>query len=68
MAQVVLSGGREPERLSLIRKGRGAEHHKGGTRLPAGSDGDRCIVSWLRNAVDADACAAAAEVPRPDTQ
>ncbi len=66
MAQVVTEHGREPTRLSLVRKGRGEEHHKGGTRLPAGSMGDRCIISWLAQAVDVDACTGAAEIPRPD--
>jgi hypothetical protein len=68
MAQVVTEHGREPERLSLVRKGRGTEHHKGGTRLPEGSMGDRCVTSWLAQAVDVDACTAAAEVLRPDAQ
>jgi len=67
LGQVVVEGGRQPERLSLVRKARGTEKHKGGGLLPEGSDGDRCIVSWLAGTLDVTACDNAAEFTRPDT-
>lgn len=63
---VVHEGGSRPERLTLVRKARGSEAHKGGTPMPAGSAGDRCLRSWLAQAVDLEACAEAAEVPGPE--
>ncbi len=47
MAEVVESGGAHPERLTLIRKARGTESHKGGIVFPVGSPGDQCLVTWL---------------------
>ncbi|MDI1484256.1 hypothetical protein [Polyangium sp. y55x31] len=54
-------GGRAPERLSLVRKARGEEAHKGGARIVPGDDADRCLTSWLSAATDEAACARAAE-------
>lgn len=62
---VVTSGGQDPERLSLVRKARGVERHKGGTQMQPGDALDRCLLSWLTGAVDADACARVASAPRP---
>lgn len=59
MAAVVADGGKEPERLTLVRKARNAEAHKGGQRIVPGSDADICLVSWLGGAVDANACRSA---------
>ncbi len=59
MRQVVADKGRDAERLTFVRKGRGQEAHKGGQRIVPGDPADRCILSWLGNAVDADACNAA---------
>lgn len=56
MREVVADRGAEPERLTLIRKARGTEHHKGNSPAPAGSDRDLCLVSWLSGAVDTAAC------------
>jgi hypothetical protein len=53
---VAAEHGREPERLTFIRKGRGVENHKGGVRLTPGEDADKCILSWLAGAVDANVC------------
>jgi hypothetical protein len=64
LRQVVAEKGARPERLTLVRKGRGAEEHKGGRRVVPGDPADRCVLSWLASAVDADACAAAAPPPR----
>jgi hypothetical protein len=45
-----------PQRLSLIRKSQGFDNHKGGLRLRAGSDFERCLFSWLAGGVDVPAC------------
>jgi hypothetical protein len=54
--------GHDPERLTFLRKGRGAEAHKGGTRLIVGGPADNCVLSWLAGSVDGATCRAA--VPR----
>lgn len=67
-AEVVADWGQGPERLTLVRKARGTEHHEGGAMARAGSAADRCLVSWLASAVDAQACedaAVAMEAPPP---
>lgn len=61
----VAAGRKDPTMLALIRKGRETESHKGGRRLRVGDPGDRCIVSWLAGAVDAAACATAADEKNP---
>jgi hypothetical protein len=63
MAAVVADGGARPERLTLVRKGRGTEHHKGGALIKAGDAQDRCLLSWLANAVDPIACTDALKAP-----
>lgn len=59
LAQVVADGGAHPERLSLVRKGTGLEHHKGGAPLQTGQDGDMCLRSWLAGQTDREACLSA---------
>jgi hypothetical protein len=59
---VAADHGKSPERLTFVRKGRGAEAHKGGTRIFVGDDADKCVLSWLSGAVDAPTCKRA--VPR----
>lgn len=44
------------DKLTLVRKARGSESHKGGGQIAAGSDADRCLTSWLLGALDAEAC------------
>jgi hypothetical protein len=56
MAAVVADGGAHPERLSLVRKARGLEHHKGGTLIHAGDDSDLCLASWLAGETRSDVC------------
>lgn len=56
MSEVVASGGANPERLTLVRKARGAEDHKGGAQMKEGDDQDRCLTSWLAGHTDAAAC------------
>ncbi len=59
LAAVVQDGGARPERLTLVRKARGTEHHKGGVLITPGDAQDRCLTSWLAGAVDEGACASA---------
>ena len=44
--------------LTLVRKPRLLESHKGGLVLPKGSAGDKCITSWIAGSVNHDACVA----------
>jgi len=53
---VVSAGGAGAERLSIVRKGRGDEDHKGGRRITAGDDSDACILSWLAGDVRIERC------------
>jgi hypothetical protein len=63
MRLVVLDKGFAPERLTLVRKGRGTEDHKGEGPIKVGDDADRCLVSWLASATDTAACSRAAVQP-----
>lgn len=65
MSLVVSERGRAPERLTLIRKARGSEAHKGGARIALGDDSDVCLTSWLGSALNEEACALAADLPPP---
>jgi hypothetical protein len=65
LSEVVSQGGREPARLTMVRKGRGAEAHKGHDPMPIGSDADHCLLSWLASQPTPVECAAAAEIERP---
>jgi hypothetical protein len=56
MSAVVADGGAHPERLTVVRKARGAEAHKGGAPLIEGDDGDLCLTSWLASQIQTDAC------------
>jgi hypothetical protein len=59
MTAVVRDGGASPERLTMIRKARGTESHKGGQLWNLGDDSDVCVASWLAGSVDKGACARA---------
>jgi hypothetical protein len=63
MKVVVEEDGAHPERLTLVRKSRGTEHHKGGALVMVGDAQDRCLTSWLAGAVDESACTAALATP-----
>ncbi|HEX4340526.1 MAG TPA: hypothetical protein VH062_31675 [Polyangiaceae bacterium] len=65
LAAVFREHGQKPERFIVVAKARGLEHHTGGTRLPAGSDGDRCLVSWLAGKLDEERCNADVFGPLP---
>jgi hypothetical protein len=57
MSAVVASGGANPQELTMVRKARGTEAHKGGTIWSEGDDSDTCVTSWLAGSTNAGACA-----------
>jgi hypothetical protein len=65
MSDVVEDGGQHPERLTLVRKARNLEHHKGGKLFVEGDERDRCLTSWLAGAVDLTSCKIGKELLRP---
>ena len=56
MRDVVNDKGADPERLTLVRKAKGLEQHKGDQRIVPGDDADKCLLGWLANATDIEAC------------
>lgn len=56
LSAVVADGGADPERLTLVRKARGIEHHKGGAPWKSGDDADTCLTSWIASKPDDSAC------------
>jgi len=67
MAAVVADGGRDPERLILIRKGRETTRHKGGKLMSPGDDLDRCLLAWVAGNIDEAACWMASRLAAPDS-
>jgi hypothetical protein len=65
LSDVVRDGGRDADRLTLVRKGRGSEEHKGGSAAPEGSASDRCLLSWLAGVLDTVSCEQGAALNRP---
>lgn len=59
----VVKGTQKADSLTLVRKARGTEAHKGGAMNPVGSNADRCLVSWLSGAIDTAACKDAVTSP-----
>ena len=57
-----------PDQLSLIRKARGLEHHKGGQRAQPGDSLDRCMVLWLIGEFAPDPCLDVVNATHPATQ
>lgn len=66
--EVVLSGGTDPERLTLVRKARGVELHKGGIQMLPGDPLDRCLLSWIAGQVQKDSCTRVVLTPRPSSE
>jgi hypothetical protein len=60
IARVVRDHGRDPERLTLLRKATGREAHSGGTILQADDPGLKCVSGWLARDADDEACESAA--------
>ena len=64
MSAVVASGGADPERLTLVRKARGIEAHKGGVIIAPGDQRDICLTTWLAGQTGgATSCTAALKLP-----
>jgi hypothetical protein len=63
LADVWRNGGEGAGELTLVRKARGREAHKGGSVLLPGSPGDRCLLSWLSRALDEPSCQQESELP-----
>jgi len=55
----VVNGG-DPGMLTMVRKARGSEAHKGGQIWIVGDASDACLTSWLEGHADAAVCATAA--------
>jgi hypothetical protein len=66
MSRVIAEKGARPGRLTMIRKARGIEQHKGGQLMDEADALDTCIVGWLAGAEFLAACDAVAETPRPE--
>jgi hypothetical protein len=62
LSVVTREGGLNPERLMLIRKGRGTIRHKGNALMKPGDNLDQCIVEWLKGNIVADRCFAASRI------
>jgi hypothetical protein len=61
-----IRGGRHtPSTLTVYRKGRGDEAHKGGQRIVVGDAADLCLTSWLTSTVDTASCTTAAAETNP---
>jgi hypothetical protein len=65
LSAVVREAGSDPMRLTLMRKSRGTELHKGGRLMVAGDNLDVCLTSWLAGKVDVTACELVSMAPRP---
>ena len=59
MSLVISEGGAHPERLTLLRKARGTEDHKGLALWSEGDPQDLCVTSWLAGHTDTAICAQA---------
>jgi hypothetical protein len=62
----VIAQGADPNQLSLVRKMRGIEKHKGGQLAHAGDPLDRCLVLWLTDKPDPVPCEQVRDAPRPE--
>jgi hypothetical protein len=58
----------DPNQLTLVRKTRGIEHHKGGQRALIGDALDRCIVLWLIGDFAPEPCSAVVDALQPNTE
>lgn len=52
----VVAGSAKVDTLTVVRKPRLTEAHKGGRVFAAGTDGDKCFTSWIDGQVDLEAC------------
>lgn len=70
MSAVVAAGGARPEQLTMVRKARGTENHKGGAVWAAGDASDTCLTAWLAGqaAASSAACSSALASALPGAQ
>lgn len=59
MRDVVAAKGAGREKLTVLRKARGTEDHKGNQLWVTGDDADQCFASWLARTTDTAKCDAA---------
>jgi hypothetical protein len=52
----VVAGDASIDALTLVRKPRLVEAHKGGLVWAEGTQGDKCLTSWIQGSVDALSC------------
>jgi hypothetical protein len=64
MSAVVENAGLNAELLTMIRKARGSEAHKGGALIVPGDAQDLCITSWLAGQTNLKACSDAFIQPK----
>ena len=64
----VIAQGADPQQLSIVRKTRGIEKHKGGQLARTGDALDRCLVLWLTGKADPSPCQQVSETPRPEVK
>lgn len=63
LRDVIAGGGVDATRLTVVRKARGDEAHKGGAPIVPGTAADTCILAWIRGAPDNAACLTAKKSP-----
>ncbi|APR86709.1 hypothetical protein A7982_12058 [Minicystis rosea] len=56
LMNLVIAKKDEPEALTLVRKPRLLEKHKGGLLWNKGDDGDACVINWLTGVEDTTPC------------
>jgi hypothetical protein len=66
LSLVVADRAAHPNKLTMIRKPRGIEKHKGGQLMTEGDALDTCIVAWLGGGLDDDACNTVVNTQRPE--
>jgi hypothetical protein len=62
----VVTQGADVNELSMVRKTRGIEKHKGGQLARTGDALDRCLVLWLEGKADPLPCEQVRDAPRPE--
>jgi hypothetical protein len=67
MSIVVAQHGANPDLLTMVRKARGLEEHKGGKLMSPGDELDTCIISWLSGQTQTTACQDIAPPTEPPT-
>jgi len=60
---LVLQGEEEVDSLTLVRKPRLEEKHKGGRVWDGATTGDKCLTSWITGTLDKEACRLELERP-----